>query len=70
MNVNLLKSQIVLKNKKISEIAEKLNISKSALYRKLKCKTEFTRQEIEILISYLDLNIEMAMAIFFNEKVS
>ncbi len=70
LNSILLKSQIVLHDKKISEVAEILNISKSAFYRKLKGKTEFTRQEIEILIKCLGLSIEMAMEIFFNEKVS
>lgn len=70
MNTTLLKSQIVLHDKKISDVAMELGISKSAFYRKLKGETEFTRHEIEILINYLELSIEMAMAIFFNEKVS
>lgn len=70
MNVNLLKSQIALKGKTFKEIANKLNISKSALYRKMHGKSEFTRLEISILISYLEINIEQAMEIFFTEKVS
>ena len=70
MNINLLKSQIVLKGKTFKEIASKLNISKSALYRKMYGKSEFTRVEISILISYLEIDIETAMEIFFNEKVS
>lgn len=70
MNINLLKSQIALKGKKLSEIAEKLKISKSALYRKLNCTSDFTRQEICILISFLEIDTKKAMDIFFNEKVS
>lgn len=70
MNVNLLKSQIALKGKTFKEIASKLNISKSALYRKMYGKSEFTRAEISILISFLDIDIEQAMKIFFTEKVS
>lgn len=70
LNSILLKSQIVLHDKKISEVAEILEISKSALYRKLNGKTEFTRHEIEMLIKYLGLSVELAMEIFFNEKVS
>lgn len=70
MNTVLLKSQIVLHNKKMMDVANKLQISKSALYRKLKGNTEFTRSEIETLINYLGLSVETAMEIFFNEKVS
>ena len=57
MNVNLLKSQIALKGK-------------SALYRKMYRKSEFTRAEISILITYLEIDVEQAMEIFFDEKVS
>lgn len=70
MNVNLLKSQIALKGKSFKEIAIKLKISKSALYRKVYGKSEFTRAEISILISFLEIDVEQAMEIFFNEKVS
>ena len=35
MDINLLKSQIALKGKTIKEIASRLEISKSALYRKM-----------------------------------
>ena len=70
MNFNLLKSQIALKGKSLKEIAFKLKISKSALYRKMHGKSEFTRREISVLISFLDIDIEQAMQIFFTEKVS
>ncbi|MDU1313902.1 MAG: XRE family transcriptional regulator [Clostridium septicum] len=70
MNVNLLKSQIALKGKTFKEIAAELKISKSALYRKMYGKSEFTRIEISILITYLGIDIEQAMEIFFTEKVS
>ena len=70
MNVNLLKSQIALKGKTFKEIATKLKISKSALYRKMYRKSEFTRSEISILITYLEIDVEQDMEIFFDEKVS
>lgn len=60
----------MLHSKKISDVAYALNISKSALYRKLRGETEFTRHEIGILIKYLGLNVDTAMSIFFSEKVS
>lgn len=70
MNINLLKSQIALHGKTIKDIAEKLNISKSALYRKMYGKSEFTRIEISLLIDYLEIDLEKAMEIFFDKKVS
>ena len=70
MNVNLLKSQVALKGKTFKEIATKLKISKSALYRKMYRKSGFTRAEIPILITYLEIDVEQAMEIFFDEKVS
>lgn len=68
MNINLLKAQIALKGKKISDITELLKISKSAIYRKLNGKSDFTRKEILLLINFLDISTERAMDIFFNEK--
>lgn len=70
MNAILLKCQIILNNKNITEIAEELEISKSSFYRKLKGKSEFTRQEISKIIGLLNLNTDTAMKIFFNDKVS
>lgn len=70
MNVNMLKAQIALKGKKISDIAKLLEISKSAIYRKLSGKSDFTRKEILLLINFLDINTDKAMEIFFSQKVS
>ena len=70
MDINLLKAQIALKGKKISDITKLLKISKSAIYIKLNGKSDFTRKEILLLINFLDISTERAMDIFFNEKVS
>lgn len=70
MNINLLKSQMALKGKKTSEVAESLNISKSAMYRKLNGNSDFTRKEICQLIICLGIETEKAMDIFFELKVS
>jgi len=66
MDTRLLRSQILLRNKKIPEVAQKLEISKSALYRKLKGQTEFTRKEINEIIDFLQLDEDMTIRIFFN----
>lgn len=70
MNINMLKAQIALKGKKISDITKLLKISKSAIYRKLNGKSDFTRKEILLLINFLEISTDKAMEIFFNEKVS
>lgn len=70
MNINLLKSQIALKGKKITDIARILSISKTAIYRKLNGDSDFTRQEIFKIIEYLGIDTELAMKIFFDDKVS
>lgn len=70
MNVNLLKSQIALRGKKILDIANILSISKTAIYRKLNGDSDFTRQEISKIIEYLGIDTDIAMKIFFEEKVS
>lgn len=68
MNSNLLKSQMVLKDKNVCTLAKSLNISKSAFYRKLNKSSEFTRKEISMLMDLLDLDKERAFEIFFSEE--
>lgn len=70
MNINMLKAQIALKGKKVNDITKLLKISKSAVYRKLNGKSDFTRKEILLLINFLEINTDKAMEIFFSEKVS
>lgn len=70
MNLNLLKSQMALKGKKVADIAAHLGISKSAMYRKLNGKSDFTRKEICELMSFLKIDTQIAMEIFFKLKVS
>ena len=70
MNINLLKAEIVLKDKKIPNIALDLGISKTSLYRKLNGRSEFTRGEIVKLINILDIKKDYAIEIFFSDIVS
>jgi predicted DNA-binding protein YlxM (UPF0122 family) len=70
MNINLLKSEFVLKDIKIEAAAKELNISKSSMYRKIKGTSEFTRKELQDLMRVLDLSREKAMEIFFSQEVS
>lgn len=60
-----LKLEYEMKSKGVSvqEMCEKLGISRSAFYRKMKQDSEFTRNEMEIIINVLQL--DDPVSIFF-----
>lgn len=68
MNKN--KLYFAMAEKKIScqEMCEKLEMSRSAFYRKVNGITEFTQSEIQKIVDVL--NLASPMGIFFDEKVS
>ena len=70
MNVKLLKSQIVLNSYTLVQVAAYLEISRSALYRKISGESEFTRKEVLKLKCLLKLSDHQVIEIFFNEEVS
>ena len=70
MNVKLLKSQIVLNQYTLVHVAAYLEISRSALYRKISGESEFTRKEVLKLKCLLKLSDHQVIEIFFNEEVS
>lgn len=52
----------------IQSMCSKLNMSRSAFYRKCNGMSEFTQGEIQSIVDIL--NLESPMGIFFAEKVS
>lgn len=60
-----LQAQLVLKGKKTEDVANALDINTATYYRKLNRNGDFTREEMEKMISFLE--IEEPMAIFFAE---
>ena len=52
----------------VDELCHAVGISRSAYYRKVSGKSEFTQGEIQKIVDYLGLN--SPMGIFFTEKVS
>ncbi|MCD7837901.1 MAG: DUF739 family protein [Clostridiales bacterium] len=70
MDANKLRYFIADRGETLSTYEMALGISKTALYRKMKGKTEFTREEIEKTIHFLNLSKEDTMSIFFAQKVS
>lgn len=65
-----LKGAIFGHGKTISEVAEALDLSYSAFYRRLYGEMEFSRAEINRLTDFLGLSVEEMMDIFFDSKVS
>lgn len=51
-------------------IADKMNISRTALYNKINGKTEFYASEIQSLSKILNLELEEKERIFFNQEVA
>lgn len=63
MNKALLEYKMKEKGKSISDMCEKLGISRSAFYRKCNGKSEFTQSEIQKIVDFLDL--DSPVEIFF-----
>lgn len=76
MDSNALKAMLVVKGLRVEDLLirlkenQRLNMSKSALYRKLKGKSEFDRKEILAISEELEIGPDKLLSIFFNEKVS
>lgn len=63
MNKNLLEYEMKQCGISITEMCERLGISRTSFYRKCNGKTEFTQSEIQAIVNILKL--ESPMGIFF-----
>ena len=63
-NENEFRAQVIRAGKTMKQVAEFLGIDVSTLYRKIRSGGNFTREEINGLIDFLQ--IETPMLIFFN----
>ena len=71
VNINKLKGKIVEKGMNISKLATKIDIDKSTLYRKIKNNgDDISIKEADLIVKALDLTIDEANAIFFNQFVA
>ena len=68
MNKALLEYEMKKNNLTADELCKKMNISRSAFYRKCNGISEFTLGEIKQIVNILDL--ESPMEIFFADEVS
>lgn len=62
---NKLKAKFVEKGLSMEQIAQILGINPTTLYRKMASETEFTRNEIAMLKSELNISLEEINSIFF-----
>lgn len=69
INANLLRGKIAENGYTQERFAEKIGISRHSLNRKIKEKTSFTIDEVNIIAKELDLNKDNIIAIFFNPKI-
>lgn len=65
----IIKSKLILLGKNVGWLAERLGISKTALYKKLNGTTRLTLDEARIITNALDLSTDEIMEIFFENKV-
>jgi DNA-binding Xre family transcriptional regulator len=71
VNINKLKGKIVEKELSVEKLAEKIGIDRSTLYRKMSNNGEtFTIKEANLICKVLELNIQEASNIFFNQNVA
>ena len=63
-----LRAQMVRKGVTFKDLSAHLGINEATLYRKCKADGAFTRQEINSIIDYLE--IENPMEIFFAEELT
>lgn len=68
MNKALLEYEMKRNNLTAEDMCKKMNISRSAFYRKCNGISEFTLGEIKMIVDILHL--ESPMAIFFADEVS
>ena len=67
-NKNRFKAQLALAGMTMRELAEKLDIDESTLYRKVNSGGSFTREEINKMIEILE--IKEPMTIFFASELA
>lgn len=70
MKKNLLEAKLKEKGKNISEISDYLGIDKVTFYRKISGLSDFYRNEIGMVMEFLELSISEMENIFFDEFVA
>lgn len=70
MDSKALKAQMVLAGINAAELAQMLDISTVAIYRKINGKSEFTQSELSKIAQIFKLDAQQIQDIFFAKEVS
>lgn len=66
ININALKSSVIKKGYNISDVAARIGVTPSTLYRKINGSTRLSIEEANKIIKMLELDKSDAVDIFFN----
>ena len=69
-NIPELKAECVRRGLTLDELASKIGVSNTSLYRKMSGKTEFSRNELQAIRDALYLNDAQFLRIFFDNKLA
>ena len=61
----LFKYMVNRKQLTLSDVANQLGVSDATLYRKIKGESDFSRSEIQMLKSILEMTTEESISVFF-----
>ena len=68
VDINLLKYELLKQNMNISTLAEKIGMSQTSMYNRIRAKGEtFTVKEVRSIQKALNLDNEICINIFFTE---
>lgn len=70
LNKNLFRAKCAEKGVTLEQVARIIGVNQATLYRKLNGKSEFTRNEIQLFKSALNLSGDDMQNIFFAEKLA
>ena len=70
VNVSKLKGKIIERNTTQEALAKDIGIDKSTFYRKMKQNGSFSIQEVNLIVSSLNLSKDEALSIFFSKTVA
>ncbi len=69
-NISELRAECVRNGMTLEDLAKKVGIDKSTLYRKMTGKSEFLRRELQTIKDTLSLNDEQFLYIFFAQQLA
>lgn len=62
---NRFEAALKLRGKTLSDVAEFLQLNRSTVYKKINQKSDFSREEVQILKENLNLSTDEMMEIFY-----